>query len=97
MITFSPTGAVDRFYMGSINIPVDQTVFLLLTRDVGNQNVSDALRPLRADAGNLWVTVNPRTGRVTTTENIGSTETEIAPAIFASRQTALAAQNMGGQ
>jgi type II secretory pathway pseudopilin PulG len=110
VVTFSPTGAVD-FVLAHIDTDgdpstwelephkaLDNLYFLIgrSKRGLSNQN-------LVADAGSLWLTIDHRTGRVTTSENLGVGDfvpvnwTDADKVERARRASTATAENMGGR
>ncbi|OHB71704.1 MAG: hypothetical protein A2V70_08025 [Planctomycetes bacterium RBG_13_63_9] len=112
-IMFSPNGSLERVYEGGNPVvPVTEPIFLLVGRRERvtglplSANPSDEEKPNWADPANLWVSINPQTGLVTTTENnpvspmlVDYTDptTWLDPHIRAARTFAREGQSMGGR
>jgi type II secretory pathway pseudopilin PulG len=109
MVTFNPSGGIDYVYVGNASFRPFGPVHLLIGRI---QNVVDPLDPATdftnqtvpknlTDPSCLWLTINHRTGSVTTTENV---DTQSLPAattlplrIKAAREFARDAIRKGGR
>ena len=109
MIMFSSNGAVDRIYVQQTGIRVTEPIFLLIGK---RERVPDVLGGAALvdeetglpmynwqDLKNLWVTVNPQTGLVTSTENafVDPTETNPLIGIPIARAYAREGRSMGGR
>jgi len=101
IVMFSPNGALDAFYLWGLRYPGQEPVFLLIGR---RDRVTLDLAPMYtppaedgrfnlADTNNLWVTVFPQTGLVTTAPMASSPGGTLAEA----RRLAREGQRMGGQ
>ena len=96
-IMFSPNGALDRIYSTNEDVagPVVKPIFLLIGKrekvpaTVGSENYRDLT--------NLWVTLNPQTGLVTTTEVAAADSTNSVDDLHEAREFARQAQSMGGR
>ncbi len=109
IITFNPAGGVDYVYVGNVSFRPFGPIHLLIGR---RQNVVDPLDPMTnfadptipknlTDPSCLWVTINHRTGAVTTTENTDSlvlpAATTVPERIKAAREFARNAIRKGGR
>jgi Tfp pilus assembly protein FimT len=98
-IVFSPAGGVYGVIANGIPGPlVDPVYFLVGRRDRMSMPV-DGLANWQ-DPNNLWVTVTPQTGRITTVENVGNTAVGASmtnATIAAARIFALQGQSKGGR
>lgn len=93
-IMFSPNGSVDKYYLevvagnGLESFRATERIYLMVGK---RENVPPGATPNWADFDNVWITLHPRTGLVTTSE-------VASPAnINASRRFAREAQGMGGR
>jgi prepilin-type N-terminal cleavage/methylation domain-containing protein len=107
VVTFSPSGAVDRVWCDNISAPnrLMQPLYLLVGK---RERMSDVTPPADnlpnwQDFKNLWMKINPQTGMLSTAElgwNVND-KGEIAPGppptIFASRNTIRSRESMGGR
>jgi hypothetical protein len=102
-IMFAPDGSVDRVYVDGVATFPSTTICLLIGK---RQNVND---PSPAnwnayDYSNLWVSINPRTGLIVTTDPgnpspmtfTSMTAPNLPPQIYASRSNARQANPRGG-
>lgn len=104
MIMFSPDGQVERVYASNLNGPVSLPIFLMIGRRdrVGALLPEDGLQNYQ-DAGNLWLGLNPQTGRITVAEvhadvQDPSTGVYTPSDLYTSRELARLAQvSMGGR
>lgn len=90
-IMFSPNGAVDRVYSSTLSGPVVNPIFLLVGK---SEKIPAADVPDEEnwrDLSNLWVTLNPQTGLVTTAEVVPADDPS------GSRQEARKNRSMGGR
>jgi len=62
-ILFSGNGSLERVRYGGSSVCVVDPLYLLIGR---NDKVGDATNPNWQDMNNLWVTINPQTGMITT-------------------------------
>jgi hypothetical protein len=88
VILFNPDGSVSYVVSSSLQPKVpSEAIHLLLGKveQAGNANLQDSR--------NLWVSINPRNGQVTTVENVGGVNVTVA----AAREFTRSAQAMGGR
>lgn len=103
-IMFSPTGRVDRIYVGTVSYPVTEPIFLLVgqtervRRPDGTLLAEDGKANWQ-DPKNLWVTLMPQTGLVTTTEvaAVDPAITDPTVGLPLAREYAREAESMGGR
>lgn len=96
-LMFGPDGSLDWIYgtlvrpaLGASVAPITipgpfrpgEDIHLLVSNDK-RKATSDTIRP---KAGSLWITINHRTGGVTTSENVGSLQTNDVAALVEARQ-----------
>ena len=73
VIMFSPDGQVERVYADGVSGPVNERIFLMIGRRdrvgaAGNSMLPEDGLENWQDAGNLWLALNPQTGRITVAE-----------------------------
>jgi hypothetical protein len=102
-IMFSPSGSLDRFYHpghGGEAHPGTEPIYLLVGKQerVPAGSAEDGLANWR-DVKNFWVTLNPQTGLVTTTEvaRVDPTITDYVVGVPLARQIAREGQSTGGR
>jgi hypothetical protein len=105
IITFSPSGRVDRVFMNGVSETPLGTLYLLVGRvdqvgPLGGQDIAETPQDLQdaktnlQDSRSLWVSIGHRSGRINTSPNQGSPLiTNVADA----RQFAARAQSMGAR
>ena len=75
VILFNPAGDLDRVYVGAVEVPITDSLYLLIGRPQqvlgfnglftsNNVDISNLM-----DMATLWVSISHRSGQVTTTEN----------------------------
>jgi type II secretory pathway pseudopilin PulG len=102
-VTFRPDGAVDRVFAGGIGVvPNGPLHFLIGSAIVDERNTAFATLSEQNlnNPSNLWVSINHRTGTITTTPNQDislTTATTVPERILAARTFARAAQSVGGK
>jgi prepilin-type N-terminal cleavage/methylation domain-containing protein len=94
IIMFNPGGGVEQVYWNATGTPATGTIHLFVGRagKVNNTNIFAPDANL-ADQTNLWVSINHRTGTVTSTENAGI----VPPTILDARKFALTGDSKGGR
>ena len=89
IIMFSPSGSVDEMYLHGQRMPVADPIFLLIGK--GHKLPPDDEGANWQDLENLWITVNPKTGMISTNEVVPGTS------VAQSRELAREKQGMGGR
>jgi len=93
-IMFSPNGSVDKCYLEAVagagleSFRATERIYLMVGK---RENVPPGVTPNWADFDNVWITLHPRTGLVTTSEVASAAN------IDESRRFAREAQGMGGR
>lgn len=85
-IMFNPNGSIDRAYYNNASLPVIGTIHLL----VGRQTPQAPLTSNLEDTAARWISINPQTGTVITTENMAG------GSVATARQFAITGKGMGG-
>jgi len=109
LIMFSPDGQIERVFANGLGASVTSPIFLMIGRAdrVGAMLPEDGLENWQ-DANNLWVALNPQTGRITVAEVHAdlppsdpanpTPDTYIPSNLYTSRTSARQAQiSMGGR
>jgi prepilin-type N-terminal cleavage/methylation domain-containing protein len=115
IITFSKSGALDSFYLMGHKFPLVEPIHFLLGQREKLPHVTylktdppetQAEKHNFRDLENLWISINPQTGLITTAEmanvqnesSLTGTEAQMLSSIIPlSRQFATSAQTMGGR
>jgi len=94
LVIFSRTGALESVYENGIRQDVTGPLYFLIGKRDKLQSLGGSPTDHNwADSENIWVSINPQTGLVTTAEVAATT----SPSLPASRKYAQAAQTMGGR
>ena len=102
IVTFSPSGRVDRVYVNGISDTPMGTLYLLVGRvdQVGPlqalTNPQDSMTNLQ-DSKSLWVSIGQRSGLINTSPNQGGPHVGGPADVMVARQFALRSQSMGGR
>jgi type II secretory pathway pseudopilin PulG len=100
IIVFSPNGAVERVYYNDQAYPATQPIYLLVGKRerVPSAQAERGIANWR-DLDNLWITLNPQTGLVTSNKIAvaENNSTGIPQNLLESREYARSAGNMGGR
>jgi Tfp pilus assembly protein FimT len=98
MLLFSPAGGVYAVYANGVLSPLIDPVYFLIGRRDRMYLPVDNLANWQ-DPSNLWVSVTPQTGRITTVENavVAGAASPTNAAITAARYFALQGQSKGGR
>jgi type II secretory pathway pseudopilin PulG len=93
IITFSPSGGLDRVYFNNQAYPATEQLFLLVGRRerVPAAQVPAGVQPNLQDQNNLWITISPQSGMVVTGNNLGGAN------LYEARDLARKAQTLGGK